>query len=75
LDVKARRAKAELESTLRTREMRERDAQKSSTPVSAVTCIRIRFASGYTLQGRFASRETVQDVYQFVRSCVNESSR
>jgi len=39
-----------------------------------VTCIRVRFPDGRLLQGRFAAREPVSAVYEFVRTSLDDTN-
>ena len=38
-----------------------------------VTCIRVRFPDGRLLQGRFAAREPLSAVYEFVRASLDDA--
>ncbi|XP_032938187.1 UBX domain-containing protein 6 isoform X2 [Catharus ustulatus] len=56
---------------LRTRAMREKEEQREMRKYS-YTLLRVRFPDGYILQGTFYARESVSELYNFVREALRE---
>ncbi|NXM68607.1 UBXN6 protein, partial [Serilophus lunatus] len=58
-------------SMLRTRAMREKEEQREMRKYN-YTLLRVRFPDGYILQGTFYARESVSELYSFVRGALRE---
>ncbi|NWI56425.1 UBXN6 protein, partial [Calyptomena viridis] len=58
-------------SMLRTRAMREKEEQREMRKYN-YTLLRVRFPDGYILQGTFYARESVSELYSFVRGALRD---
>ncbi|NXF13452.1 UBXN6 protein, partial [Smithornis capensis] len=58
-------------SMLRTRAMREKEEQREMRKYN-YTLLRVRFPDGYILQGTFYARESVSELYSFVREALRD---
>ncbi|NXT64012.1 UBXN6 protein, partial [Chaetops frenatus] len=56
---------------LRTRAMREKEEQREMRKYN-YTLLRVRFPDGYILQGTFYARESVSELYNFVRGALRD---
>uniref|UniRef100_A0A8C6J3U1 UBX domain-containing protein 6 n=1 Tax=Melopsittacus undulatus TaxID=13146 RepID=A0A8C6J3U1_MELUD len=58
-------------SMLRTKAMREKEEQREMRKYN-YTLLRVRFPDGYLLQGTFYARESVSELYSFVREALRD---
>lgn len=72
-EQEARRREVELQTTLRTKAMRERDERREQT-MYRYTLIRVRLPSGLILQGTFGVREPLAAVLEFLADSMEEAS-
>lgn len=71
-EQEARRREVEVQTTLRTKAMRERDERREQT-MYRYTLIRIRLPSGLILQGTFGVREPLAAVREFLQDSMEEA--